>query len=61
MKTSIIKLGRNSKICLTKLRANNNRLSVVIGRYQNVHHREEMLCRKCYDSNIEYALYVTLT
>ena len=42
----LLRLGKSIRIPLTKIRANNNRLPVVTGRYNNVN-REERLCTKC--------------
>ena len=42
----LVKLRKNIRIPLTKIRANNNRLPVVTGRYENIC-REERLCTKC--------------
>ena len=42
----LLKLRKNIKIRLTKIRANNNRLPVVTRRNENVS-REDRLCTKC--------------
>ncbi len=42
----LLRLRKNIRIPLTKIRSNNNRLPVVTGRYENVS-REERFCTKC--------------
>lgn len=42
----LLRLRKNIRILLTKITSNDNRLSVVTGRYENVR-REERLCTKC--------------
>ena len=46
MEDYLLKLNKNVRVPLTKLRANNNRLPIVTGRYQNIS-REERVCTKC--------------
>ena len=41
-----LKLRKNIRMPFTKIKANNNRLPVVTGRYETVS-REERLCMKC--------------
>ena len=50
MEEYLTKSKTKSRIVFTKLRANNNRLPLITGRYQNIP-REERLCNKC-DSSI---------
>lgn len=55
----LLKLAKNIRIPLTKLRANNTRLPVVTGRYQNVN-REERLCSKCLSNVVGDEYHVVL-
>lgn len=61
MEGYLVKLPKSSHILVTRLRTCNNRLPVIIGRYQGVN-REERGCSKC-DANVVgdefHVFYVT--
>ena len=42
----LLKLQTKARFTLVKLRTNNNRLPITVGRYQNIP-REERICDKC--------------
>ena len=55
----LLKLRKNIRIPLTKIRANNNRLPVVTGRYENIS-REERLCTKCRSNAVGDEFHIML-
>ena len=55
----LVKLPKNTRICLSKFRTGNNKLPVITGRYNQID-REERLCNKCNDGLVGDEYHVLL-